>query len=65
MCEGFLKEKLQKAGLTDKYRVLSRSVSTDYEPEGSPANEQGQLVNTSSVSSSYFIFMFGSLSVYR
>jgi hypothetical protein len=45
MCEYLLRDKISKAGLNEKFRVASRSLSEDYEPQGSPPNEQGQLVS--------------------
>jgi hypothetical protein len=44
MCEYLLRDKLQKAGVAEQFHVVSRSLSEAYEPQGSPANEQGQLV---------------------
>ena len=44
MCEYMLREKLRAAGLSGEFIVASRSLTLDYEPEDSPANEQGQLV---------------------
>ena len=46
MCEFLLRDKIQKAQLSGNFAVISRSLSEDYEPQNSPANEQGQLVST-------------------
>ena len=46
MCEFLLRDKIQKAQLSGNFAVISRSISEDYEPQNSPANEQGQLVST-------------------
>ena len=40
MAEQFGKEWVKSSGL-DNVNVVSRSLSTDYEPVGSPASEQG------------------------
>jgi protein-tyrosine-phosphatase len=45
MCEYLLRDKISTAGLAEQFRVASRSLSEDYEPQGSAPNEQGQLVN--------------------
>lgn len=44
MAEHLCREKLRTRGLDKEYEVSSRSISTDYEPEGSPASENGVLV---------------------
>ena len=41
MCEYLFRDKLVKSGLDSEFSVVSRSLSTDYEPQGSPANERG------------------------
>ena len=40
MAEQFGKEWLKSSGL-ENVKIVSRSISTDYEPVGSPASEQG------------------------
>jgi protein-tyrosine-phosphatase len=41
MAEHLCRHKLSLLGLGDDFQVLSRSLSTNYEPEGSPASDQG------------------------
>lgn len=45
MCEYLMREKITKSGLSGEFAVVSRSLSENYEPQNSPANEQGQLVS--------------------
>lgn len=44
MCEYLMRDKIAKSGLSNEFKVVSRSLSENYEPQNSPANEQGQLV---------------------
>jgi len=44
ICEYFMRSKLQHLKLDGSYEVASRSLSEDYEPQGSPANKAGQEV---------------------
>lgn len=39
-----MRDKIAKSGLSNEFKVVSRSLSENYEPQNSPANEQGQLV---------------------
>jgi protein-tyrosine phosphatase len=41
MGEYLLRYILEREGLSDEFQVQSRSISTDYEPENSPASPQG------------------------
>ncbi len=41
MAEYLCRKKLQEAGLSEEYSTCSRSLSTNYEPENSPASPQG------------------------
>ena len=41
MAELLCRKKLQEAGLAEEYSTCSRSLSTSYEPENSPASQQG------------------------
>jgi protein-tyrosine-phosphatase len=45
MCEYMLRDQLVQAQIADKFTVVSRSLTEDYEPSGSPANEQGGAVS--------------------
>lgn len=60
MCEYMLRDILQKNGLDNEFTVSSRSITEDYEPENSPANERGIEVNfkTQIYSSVYLIVFF-------
>ncbi|KAJ1422862.1 phosphotyrosine protein phosphatase I superfamily [Ochromonadaceae sp. CCMP2298] len=44
ICEYLLRSKLSELNLAEEYVVESRSLSEDYEPQGSPANEMGREV---------------------
>jgi hypothetical protein len=41
MAEQLFRDKVQALGLQDEYTTCSRSLSTAFEPEGSPASAQG------------------------
>lgn len=58
MCEYLLRDKLQKAGLAEEFTVVSRSLSEAYEPQGSPANEQGQLVISPIIAAEIIVINF-------
>lgn len=44
ICENLMRQKLEANGMGAMFRVASRSLTTDYEPEFSQANEQGRKV---------------------
>ena len=44
LAEYICRLKLKQKGLEEEFHVKSRSLSTDFEPEGSPASEQGVIV---------------------
>jgi protein-tyrosine-phosphatase len=44
MAEAFAKRYLEENNLTGRFEVVSRSMSTEYEPVGSPASDYGVVV---------------------
>ena len=57
MCEYMFRDKVEKMGLSSEFSVASRSLSTDYEPQGSPANEQGQLVRKYITRKIFYVYL--------
>lgn len=44
MAEQFGKHWLDTNGLSDQFKVISRGITEDYEPENSPASENGKII---------------------
>lgn len=60
MAEYLCRDILSRYGLDTEYTVVSRSLSTDYEPECSPASLQGIQVSQQLLTC-YYYFMLSTL----